>query len=142
MPLYDYRCPTCGRGREVMLKLADINSPVYCQQCGSGMNRKVTAPMVVNDYPGYESPVTGEWIEGRRAHEEHLKRTGCRIYEPGETDQFKNRQRAADAALDNKIEESVDRYITSLPTEKRDRLAAELEGGLTTQIERSAPTFK
>jgi hypothetical protein len=39
------------------------------------------APAVFGDLPGYESPVTGKWIEGRRARREDLKRTGCRPYE-------------------------------------------------------------
>lgn len=33
------------------------------------------------DIPGYASPVSGNWIEGRRARREDLKRTGCRPYE-------------------------------------------------------------
>ena len=44
-------------------------------------SRRVDAPFVWDDLPGYDSPVTGEWIEGRRARREDLKRTGCRPYE-------------------------------------------------------------
>ena len=33
------------------------------------------------DIPGYESPVTGKWIEGRKARREDLRRTGSRPYE-------------------------------------------------------------
>lgn len=39
------------------------------------------------DLPGYESPVTGQWIEGRRARREDLKRTGCRPYEGREQEE-------------------------------------------------------
>jgi hypothetical protein len=39
------------------------------------------APAVFGDLPGYESPVTGKWIEGKRARREDLKRTGSRPYE-------------------------------------------------------------
>jgi hypothetical protein len=33
------------------------------------------------DIPGYVSPVTGQWIEGRKARREDLRRTGSRPYE-------------------------------------------------------------
>jgi hypothetical protein len=39
------------------------------------------APFVWDDLPGYESPVSGLWVEGRRARREDLKRTGCRPWE-------------------------------------------------------------
>lgn len=48
------------------------------------------------DLPGYESPVTGEWIEGRKARREDLKRTGSRPYEGREQEvKEANRARAA-----------------------------------------------
>lgn len=141
MPMYDYKCSVCGRKREVMLKLSDLSSPVYCQRDGFAMSRMLSAPYVQNDYPAYTCPVTGERIEGRRAHEENLKRTGCRILEPGESDAYRRSLAHAEDDLDAKIDETADRLITSLPTEKRDRLAAEMEGGLDTQLERSAPKF-
>lgn len=33
------------------------------------------------DLPGYQSPVTGKWIEGRKARREDLLRTGSRPWE-------------------------------------------------------------
>lgn len=39
------------------------------------------APTIWDDLPGYESPVTGLWVEGRRARREDLKRHGCRPHE-------------------------------------------------------------
>jgi hypothetical protein len=41
----------------------------------------IAAPAVFGDLPGYESPVTGKWVEGRRARREDLKRTGSRPWE-------------------------------------------------------------
>jgi putative FmdB family regulatory protein len=141
MPMYDYKCPVCSRGREVMLKIADLGSPVYCTRCGSAMNRKISAPFVVGDYAAYDCPITGKRIEGRRAHEENLKQHGCRVLEPGESAQHMKQIERDEADLDRRVEETTDRFIAELPTEKRDRLAAELEGGLTTQFERSTPKF-
>lgn len=42
---------------------------------------RVQVHAVHNDLPGYESPVTGKWIEGKKARREDLKRTGSRPYE-------------------------------------------------------------
>lgn len=42
------------------------------------------AAYVSSDYEAYDCPVTGKMIEGRAAHRENLKRTGCRILEKGE----------------------------------------------------------
>lgn len=39
------------------------------------------APTVWGDLPGYESPATGLWVEGRVARREDLKRSGCRPWE-------------------------------------------------------------
>lgn len=51
-------------------------------------------PHLVSDYEAYECPVTGKMIEGRAAHRENLKRTGCRLFEPGEREQYiKNESR-------------------------------------------------
>lgn len=37
----------------------------------------VPIPRVFGDFEGYASPVTGEWIEGRRARAADLKKHGC-----------------------------------------------------------------
>lgn len=34
-------------------------------------------PFLWSDYEGYQSPVSGEWIEGRAARREDMKRHGC-----------------------------------------------------------------
>lgn len=140
MPMYDYKCPTCTKKRAVFLKLDDLNSTVYCQfGCGSAMNRQISAPFVRGDYQAYDCPITGKRIEGKRAHEENLKQHGCRILEPGETESHKQRRAQEDQRLEMAVEETADRFISSLPTEKRDRLAGEMEGGLTTEVVRSTP---
>lgn len=43
--------------------------------------------LVVPDLPGYVSPVTGLWVEGRAARREDLKRTGSRPWEGLEQEQ-------------------------------------------------------
>ena len=38
---------------------------------------QVVAPHYTPDTPGYRSPITGEWIDGRRARREDLKKHNC-----------------------------------------------------------------
>lgn len=39
--------------------------------------RPLQLPQVRGDIPGYASPVTGEWIEGRRARKYDLEKHNC-----------------------------------------------------------------
>lgn len=140
MPLYLYRCPTCDAKREILKKIADIDRAETCT-CGSAMNRSVTAPMVRGDYPPYQCPITGNWIEGRRAHEENLQKHGCRVLEEGETERAMQAAKERDEALFEQIGETAARLTASLPPEKQERLAAELDSGLDLSVQRSTPTF-
>lgn len=45
MPLYEYRCQSCGRTREVLQKMSDAPLTV-CEDCGGEMKRLVSAPAV------------------------------------------------------------------------------------------------
>ena len=92
--------------------------------------------MVRGDYAGYNCPVTGKWIEGKRAHEENLKRHGCRVLEPGETDEFKRRRAAEDTALEDSVSGTVEQFVETLPTSKKEQLAAEIQSGVDVAIER------
>lgn len=94
-------------------------------------------PAVRGDYEGYACPITGAWIEGRKAHQENLRRHGCRVLEPGEKDEVIRRKAAGEAALDRSIEATVDEFVETLPTAKREKLIAEVEGGLDVQVIRN-----
>jgi hypothetical protein len=82
------------------------------------------APMIFGDLPGYESPVTGQWIEGRRARREDLKRTGCRPWEGLAAEKREAaRQRAyEEIRQDRKIEEAIGKAWAGLSVEKRELL--------------------
>lgn len=141
MPVYDYRCATCGRGREVILRLAELDSAVVnCQNCQFPMNRQISAPAIVADYPGYTSPTTGRWIEGRQAHREELARTGCRVFESGEKEEFLRRKAQREREFDKAIDETADELLATMPSDKRDKLTAELDNGLDVQVTRTSPT--
>lgn len=137
MPIYSYKCPTCSRKRDVFKRLADLDRVENCLNCGFAMNRQLSAPMVKGDYPGYACPITGKWIEGRRAHEENLKKHGCRVLESGETESAKRTWAAEDTALENAVESTVEEFVETLPTEKKERLAAEIQSGLDVEFIRN-----
>lgn len=137
MPMYDYKCPTCAARREVIKPLADLDRVENCLKCGFAMNRQLAAPRVVGDYAGYECPITGAWIEGRAAHRENLAKHGCRVLEAGETEQAKRIAARREEEFDKAIEATAEQLVHELPTEKRERLIAETEGGLDVQITRN-----
>ena len=137
MPLYTYQCPTCSRKREILKPLVHLDRPEKCLNCGFAMNRMLSAPLVLGDYPGYNCPITGDWIEGRKAHIENLKKHGCRVYEPGETEQAKASAAFAEKQLESSIESTVEEFIEKLPTRKREQLATELESGVDVGVIRT-----
>lgn len=137
MPTYTYQCPTCSRKRDVFKRIADIDRREDCANCGFAMNRQLSTPMVLGDYPGYECPISGKWVEGRRAHEENLKKHGCRVLEPGETESAKRSHAAAETALEAAVEETVEEFVEALPTEKKEQLAAEIQSGLDVEFARN-----
>jgi len=118
-------------------KISERHDAPMCA-CGEQMELIISAPFVATDYPGYTSPITGEWIEGRKAHMEDLKRHGCRVYEPSEKEEAVKRREAEDRKLDDAIGATVDRTIASWDTRKRDKLAAEMEAGVGAEVVRRA----
>jgi hypothetical protein len=68
-----------------------------------------------DDLPGYESPIDGHWVEGRRARREDLKRNQCRPYEGRE-------QEAKEAA---KIQAARERKLDVLAERMAHRAWAE-----------------
>lgn len=46
MPIYAYRCPTCGADFEVSRRLADRAAPAFCPADGAEGKRLMTAPNV------------------------------------------------------------------------------------------------
>lgn len=74
MPIYRIRCEQCGAEDEVIRKLADYDD--LPEHCGHRMLRMVSAPMLAVDLPPYKSMATGEMIQGRREHREHLRKNG------------------------------------------------------------------
>lgn len=76
MPMYCWRCESCGAGREVVRSVAECMRPEKCE-CGAPMGRELTAPHVRPDIAPYQAVAgdsAGKWISSRREHQEFLKR--------------------------------------------------------------------
>jgi hypothetical protein len=130
MPTYTYKCLLCGSQQDVVKPLRQLNWLEICF-CGEGMARQVVAPRILRDYAGYDCPITGKWIEGRRAHD-------CRVFEPGERQEAERRRRHDDARLDTAIEATTEQFIHELPAAKREQLASELAAGASTTVTRAS----
>lgn len=108
MPVYDYKCEKCGAVETHFVKIADLESATF-PHCGQAMSRLISLPMVAPDYPPYECPITGRLISGRREHIENLKRTGCRLKEPGETEEYMRRK--ASGYFQKEFERSIEKVV-------------------------------
>lgn len=137
MPLYVYNCQDCRSECDVFKPIAQIDREERCLLCDRTMSRVIKAPAVVADYAGYPCPVSGKWIEGRKAHEENLKRTGCRLLEPGEKESVARASAQRESSLEQSIENTVDEFIATAPIEKREKLASEMEAGVSAQTVRA-----
>lgn len=136
MPLYEYECKICDRIVDVVIRLSELDKPQHCRMCGSGMARLMSAPHIQMDYPGYQCPVSGKWVEGRAAHKANLAKHGCRILEPGEQVDRDKRLAAEDRDFDKKLERTVGEAIHAMPPEKQRKLATELEHGASATVVR------
>lgn len=84
-------------------------------------------PLFIPDLPGYESPVTGRRIEGRRARREDLKQSGSVEYDPGMKADAVRNHAANEAKLDAAISQTVETIYNQLPSDKRRQLEQEAD---------------
>lgn len=137
MPTYDFQCPACNhKAEDVVRPLADYGTPLPCPECAAPMNQLVSAPMLVMDYAGYRCPITDDWIEGKRAHRENLKKHSCRVYEPGEKEEMLKRRAAEEKALDESLDQTVGATIEAMAPRQQEVLHQELVAGAGTAVER------
>lgn len=73
--------------------------------------RPLQAPKVYGDYEGYQSPVTGEWVEGRRARKYDLEKNNCvdanELKPYGFQRKFKNKKFAEKRGLTHLLDEAA-----------------------------------
>lgn len=74
MPIYKVKCDSCGDVSEIFRTVRDYDETPIC--CGVKTYRLISAPYVMGDIPAYRSMQTGEYVDGRAKHRDHLKRHG------------------------------------------------------------------
>lgn len=85
----------------------------------------------------YACPITGKYINSKHGHEDNLKQHDCRVLEAGEAQNTQSRREAEDAALDKKIEDTVEKTIESYSSAQKEQLHNELvNGGLDISVDR------
>lgn len=95
------------------------------------MERRLEAPAVAGDFSPYNCPVSGLRISGRKEHAANLRRHGARVLEPGESREVMRKRAFETADLERRIGDTVDSAIASMPLAKREKLASEMEAGVT-----------
>jgi len=135
MPLYEYKCPV-GHKFERFYRMAEDSSHALCS-CGELAPKQLSAPLVRGDYPGYACPITGAWIEGRKAHNENLARHGCRVLEAGETSQAERVRAQREQDFEKALDETVERELATMGSDKVAQLCNEVAEGASAVYSRS-----
>ena len=135
MPTYEFVCPE-GHKFERVLRVADYNVPQGCE-CGLYAKRQISIPMVfVSQEIRYESPIDGKVITTRQQRQEDFARNNCVEYDPEMKKDVERRQAEKEAKLERAVDETVEREIHSMTPRSREKLTAELEGGITAEVVR------
>lgn len=75
----------------------------------------VRTHLVSGDLPGYQSPIDGAWVDGRKARREDLARNHCRPYEAGEKEHYlKNREREFDRMAEKVVDRALQDVIPNI----------------------------
>lgn len=74
MPVYGVKCDKCGKEDDIYRPLARFDELPEC--CGQVVSRVICAPTVIPDIQPYISQATGELIQSRSQHRDHLKAHG------------------------------------------------------------------
>ncbi len=137
MPLHDYRCFACGRVEEQFTPLSELRSTVRCS-CGQAMERVflVAPQMFISADICYDSPVDGTPVTSKQKRIEDLARNGCIPYEPGMRQDAERRRVEQERALERAIDSTVEETVSKWPARKREKLAAELESGISADVVR------
>lgn len=136
MPVYNYNCRSCGSETERFLKLDHYQDTQYCDRCNGTLEKVIKPTMITTDYESYQCPRTGKTISGRKAHEENLKRVGCRVLESGEREEFIRDKAKEEAEFDRRIDATIDKQLESMPAQKMEVLAREISSGADVEVVR------
>lgn len=135
MPVYEYVCPEGHRFEKVM-KVAEYKVPQSCE-CGYYGKRVISAPMIfVSQEIRYESPIDGKVITTRQQRQDDLARHDCIPYDPEMKKDAARRQVESEKRLEASMDATIEKTIHEMPPRKREKLTAELQGGMTAEYAR------
>lgn len=141
IPNYIYCCPKHGRFERI-LRVADHRRVIECE-CGADSPQVITPVTVVipshmsaTGVSAYESPVSGEVITTQRQRANDLAASNCIEYEPGMKQDADRRVIEDEKRLDAMVDETFDRELAALPSDKREMLVNEIAGGATAEPKR------
>jgi hypothetical protein len=92
---------------------------------------------IIRPEVAYVSPTTSNVITSDKARREDLKSSGCIEYDPEMKTDQKRRIAESEAKLDKVFDETIDKAIDSLPSDKRARLESEMTAGLDVDVVRT-----
>lgn len=136
MPMYDLNCKNCGAVTTRFIKLQDFDKHQECDVCKGELARIISAPFISISDIGYTCPITDKWIGSKQEHRNNLDKHGCRLLEEGEHEHNEASKQRANLEFEKTIEQSVEKEILTMPTEKVERLAKEIQSGLDISIDR------
>jgi len=103
-------------------------------QCGAIARKIITPPtLIIAPNVHYDSPIDGRPITSMAARREDLARSSCSPYDPDIKQDYHRRIEKSERDLEKAVEETVDRELSQMPARKREKLEAELNGGITAE---------
>lgn len=73
MPIYEYKCPSCGTLDDVFCTITEYCANPPEPVCCVPMERVLSASTVIMDIPAYVSPVDGTIIKNRQQETQHMR---------------------------------------------------------------------
>lgn len=136
MPIYEYSCK-CGAEFERYLPASQYLSEQKCT-CGSIAQKVIRTPPTgfVQKDVCYDSPIDGRPITSMAARREDLARSGCIEYDPEMRKDYQSRIADSEKKLESSVDNLLEKEIAAMPSRKREKLTAELQGGATADVVR------
>lgn len=132
MPIYEYLCESHGKF-ERYLPFSEYDKPQNCE-CGEPAKKLISLPTVfVSSDVCYDSPIDGRPITSRKQRVEDMARSGCVEYDPGVKQDRERFIEKSQKQLESKIDQTIESEIEKMPSVKKERLANELQSGLTVE---------
>ena len=137
-PIYEYVCPE-GHYFDRYLPLANYAEPQRCQCGREGRKLFPRVHLIRTKDIHYDSPIDGRPITSEAARREDLARSNCQPYDPEMKTDYNRRSKDSETALEKAFDDTVDREIAAMPARKREKLEAELAGGMDVAPARFTP---